>query len=58
MNEIHNINLEYLRVLSSILSTQSTTVTARKLGVTQSAVSHSLKKLREYFADEFKAAEE
>lgn len=52
MNEIHNLNLEYLKVLNSILETRSTTVSAKKLGVTQSAISHSLKKLREHLSDD------
>ena len=52
MNSIHNLNLEYLRVLNSVLETKSATQSARELGVTQSAVSHSLKRLREVLNDE------
>lgn len=52
MNDFNNLNLEYLRVLNSILSTRSTTISARNLGVTQSAVSHSLKRLRDVLKDE------
>lgn len=52
MNKINNLNLEYLRVLNSILDTKSATLSAKSLGVTQSAISHSLKKLREILGDE------
>ena len=52
MNEFHNLNLEYLRVLNSVLATRSATQSAKNLGVTQSAVSHSLKRLREILHDE------
>ena len=52
MNLIHNLNLEYLRLLNSVLETKSTTLSAKELGVTQSAVSHGLKKLRETLNDE------
>ena len=52
MNIFHNLNLEYLRVLDSILETKSTTRSAKNLGVTQSAISHSLKKLRDILDDE------
>lgn len=48
----HNLNLEYLRVLNSVLATKSVTQSAKDLGVTQSAVSHSLKRLREILDDE------
>ncbi len=52
MNQFHDLNLEYLRVLNSILDTKSATKSAKDLGVTQSAISHSLKKLRELLSDE------
>ncbi len=52
MSNFNDFNIDYLRVLNSVLETKSVTKSARELGVTQSAVSHSLKKLREYFDDE------
>lgn len=52
MNNINDLNLDLLRVLQRIIETQSLTETAKSLGITQSAVSHSLKKLRDFFEDE------
>lgn len=48
------INFDYnlLKVLSVLLDTQSTTVTADKLATSQPAISRSLKKLRELLADD------
>ncbi|GAB3031988.1 LysR family transcriptional regulator [Bowmanella dokdonensis] len=51
MNNIHNIELRLLRVLLSLKETQSVSLTASKLQLTQSAVSHSLKLLRNHFDD-------
>lgn len=52
MSITNELNLEYLRVLASVLETKSAGATARELGVTQSAVSQSLRKLREIIGDE------
>ena len=52
MNRFNDYNIELIPVLITILDTLSVTTTAKKLGVTQSAVSHSLKKLRTQFKDE------
>ncbi len=45
-------DLSLAPTLDAILSEKSVTRAATKLGVTQSAVSHSLRKLREHFGDE------
>jgi DNA-binding transcriptional LysR family regulator len=45
------IDLNLLVVLAELLHTQSTTKTARRLGRTQSAVSHALARLRSTFHD-------
>lgn len=53
MNVAHlsNIDLNLLVVLDAMLATRSTTAAARKLGRTQSAVSHALARLRDAFGD-------
>jgi len=45
------VDLNLLTVLDALLATGSVTRAARRLGVTQSAVSHSLARLREHTAD-------
>jgi DNA-binding transcriptional LysR family regulator len=54
MKQAHlaDLDLNLLVVLDSLLRTRSTTRTARELGRTQSAVSHSLARLRDAFGDE------
>ncbi|WAS91100.1 LysR family transcriptional regulator [Nannocystis punicea] len=53
MNFIHTsgIDLGHLRVLDVLLRTHSTVRAARELGLTQSAVSHALRRLREALGD-------
>lgn len=53
MNVIHTsgIDLAHLRVLDVLLRTCSTVQAARELGLTQSAVSHALRRLREALGD-------
>lgn len=53
MNAAHlaQLDLNLLVVLHELLTTRSTTLAARRLGRTQSAVSHSLRKLRETLND-------
>ncbi len=45
------VDLDLLRVLDVLLRTESTVVAARELGLSQSAVSHSLRRLRDAFDD-------
>ncbi|PKH07799.1 LysR family transcriptional regulator [Moritella sp. Urea-trap-13] len=45
------INLNYLRIFNAIYQARSTTIAAKKLGVTQSAVSQTLAKLRAFTGD-------
>jgi DNA-binding transcriptional LysR family regulator len=42
----------HLTVLDVLLATQSVSETARRLGLTQSAISHTLKGLRQHYGDE------
>ncbi|MDF1775041.1 MAG: LysR family transcriptional regulator [Rhizobiaceae bacterium] len=53
MNEIdlHRIDLNLLVVFESLMETRSVTVTADRIGRTQSAVSHALARLREQLDD-------
>lgn len=54
MNMVHRVgrtDLNLLVVLDELLRTRSTTVAARRLGRTQSAVSHALARLRDAFGD-------
>lgn len=50
-NYNEKINLNYLRIFNAIYQAKSTTVAAKKLGVTQSAVSQTLAKLRIFTGD-------
>lgn len=52
MNIIHSVKIELIPVLTTILETLSLTESAKRLGVTQSAISHSLRKLRNQLGDE------
>ena len=45
------VDLNLLRILEALLDEQSVTAAAKKLGVTQSAVSHALARLREEVGD-------
>lgn len=51
-SQLHGSNLNLLNVLRSILNHRSVTKAAEELNVTQAAVSNSLRKLREHFADD------
>lgn len=51
MNSLHHVDLNLWVVLGHLLETASVSDTARRLGRTQSAVSHSLAALRETFGD-------
>lgn len=53
MNAVHlaSLDLNLLLVLHVLLGTRSTTAAARKLGRTQSAVSHALRRLRRALGD-------
>jgi DNA-binding transcriptional LysR family regulator len=49
--DMRGVDLALLPVLQDLLRTQSTTLTSRRLGCTQSSVSHSLARLRKQFGD-------
>lgn len=53
MNEIdlHRVDLNLLVIFAALMETRSVTATAGKIGRTQSAVSHSLARLRDQFGD-------
>lgn len=51
MNEFHIDDLNLLRVLDAVLEDGSATAAARRLGMTQSAVSHALGRLRDQLGD-------
>ena len=53
MNEIdlHRVDLNLLVVFEGLMETRSVTATAQKIGRTQSAVSHSLARLRDQLGD-------
>jgi len=46
-----SLDLNLLKVLDALLKTESVSASARRLNVTQSAVSHALKRLRDLFED-------
>jgi DNA-binding transcriptional LysR family regulator len=52
MNTVHNIDLNLLRVFDVLLEERSVTRTGARLGLTQSAVSHALNRLRYGLADD------
>ncbi len=49
---INTFDLNLLRVLDALYSTHSTTLAGEQIGLTQSAISNSLRRLREAFGDE------
>jgi DNA-binding transcriptional LysR family regulator len=49
--QLKNIDLNLLVILDDLHKTRSTTTTARRLGRTQSAISHALGRLRDVFDD-------
>jgi len=49
---INTFDLNLLRVLDALYSTHSTTLAGAQIGLTQSAISNSLRRLREAFGDE------
>ena len=51
MSKIHSLDLNLLRLLHAIFESRNLTRTGERLGLTQSAVSHALKKLRYSFDD-------
>lgn len=51
MNSLHHVDLNLWVVLGALLETHSVSETARRLGRTQSAISHSLSALRGVFGD-------
>lgn len=51
MKDIHNIDLNLISTFCLLFETRSVTRTAERAGVTQSAISHSLNKLREQLND-------
>ena len=52
MNLTHNLDLNLLRVLDVLLEERSVTRTGARLGLTQSAVSHALNRLRYMLSDD------
>src|SRR5262252_6204053 len=50
-NKIRQLDGSLLLVLSELLQKRRTTLVAQRLGLSQSAVSHALSRLRELFAD-------
>ena len=52
MNNIHNMDLNLIRVFDALLEEQNTTRAGERLGLSQSAVSHALGKLRRALGDE------
>jgi DNA-binding transcriptional LysR family regulator len=51
MNNIHRFDLNLLKVFDALMEERNVTKAGARLGVTQSAVSHSLSKLREAIGD-------
>jgi DNA-binding transcriptional LysR family regulator len=51
VHDLSQVDLNLLVVLETLLDTRSTTIAARRLGRTQSAVSHALARLRDMFGD-------
>lgn len=52
MNTIHNTDLNLVRVFDAVMEEQGVSRAATRLGLTQSAVSHALNKLRRQLDDE------
>ena len=51
MNGISRLDIKQLRVLSSLLELQNLSQVAKKMGLTQQAISEQLRKLRDLFDD-------
>ena len=49
--DLHHVDIGLLPVLQDLLRTRSTTLTAKRLGCTQSSASHALARLRKQFGD-------
>ncbi|WP_434567799.1 LysR family transcriptional regulator [Vibrio chagasii] len=49
---LDNLDLNLLRLLKVVVETQNTSVTAKRLGISQTSVSRGLAKLRETFGDQ------
>lgn len=52
MSTIHNVDLNLIRVFDAVMEEQGVSRAAARLGLTQSAVSHALNKLRRQLDDE------
>lgn len=52
MNNIHGMDLNLIRVFDALLDEQNTTRAGERLGLSQSAVSHALTRLRRVLGDE------
>ena len=52
MNNIHRLDFNLLKTLVVILEEKNLTRTGDKIGLSQSAISHSLRKLRDFFDDQ------
>lgn len=50
--DLHRINLNLLVALDALLLEQSVTLAAKKLFITQAAMSNNLQQLREIFKDD------
>lgn len=51
-NNLDNLDLNLLRLLKVVVETRNTSVTAKRLGISQTSVSRGLAKLRETFGDQ------
>jgi|TARA_B110000211_G_C14084299_1_gene556003 DNA-binding transcriptional LysR family regulator len=51
MNGLHRLDIKQLRVLNSLIELQSLSQVAKKMGLTQQAISEQLRKLRDTFED-------
>ncbi|MGF1716525.1 LysR family transcriptional regulator [Photobacterium chitinilyticum] len=52
MKEIHDLDLNLLRLLQAVVETRNTHAAAEKLGISQTSVSRGLTKLRETFGEQ------
>ncbi|MBZ7926649.1 LysR family transcriptional regulator [Ensifer adhaerens] len=52
MRDIHNLDLNLIRIFNAVLDERGVTKAADRLHVTQSAISHALARLREVIGDE------
>ena len=51
MNGISRLDIKQLRILSALLKLKNVSDVARKMGLTQQAISEQLRKLRDLFDD-------